>query len=61
MHYFYREGPLQHEFLARHCPDFTARTAYVCGPVPLIELAEQLLAAAGVPRARIRTEEFTLL
>jgi predicted ferric reductase len=47
MHYYYREGPLRHEFLAQHCPDFAERTAYVCGPVPLMALAERLLVEAG--------------
>ena len=61
MHYFYREGVLSSEFLARHCPDMASRTVYVCGPVPLMDRAKQLLAAAGVPPTRVHTEEFTLL
>jgi predicted ferric reductase len=61
MHFFYREGPLQQEFLARHCPDYAERTAYLCGPVPLMNLATDILTTAGVTRKRIHTEEFTLL
>lgn len=61
MHYFYREGPLGREFLERHCPDFAERSAYVCGPVPLIKLAIHVLTDAGVPRKKVHSEEFTLL
>ncbi|MBN1237004.1 MAG: ferric reductase-like transmembrane domain-containing protein [Gammaproteobacteria bacterium] len=61
MHFFHAEGPLRQEFLAQHCPDYTERTAYLCGPLPLIELATRELVTAGVPRRRIRSEELTLL
>lgn len=61
MHYFYMEGSLSGPFLAAHCKDLAGRRAYVCGPEPLIALAQSLLLAAGVRRDRIVTEEFTLL
>jgi predicted ferric reductase len=60
-HHFYREGPLTLEFLVRCCPDLVQRTAYVCGPTPLLELSQQLLRQGQVPVARIVTEEFVLL
>lgn len=60
-HYFYRYGPLDAKFLAANCEDYARRRAYVCGPDPLIESAKSLLAAAGVHRDHIVTEEFTLL
>ena len=60
-HHFYKEGPLSLEFIASRCPDFTSRTAYVCGPVPLLELSENLLHKGGMPPSRIVTEEFVLL
>jgi len=59
-HHFYREGPLNLQFIAGRCPDFAARTAYICGPVPLQQLAQQLLRQGGVPAKRIVTEEFVL-
>lgn len=61
MHFFYSEGPLQHEFIARHCPDYAQRTVYLCGPVPLMSQATRVLTTAGVARKRIHSEEFTLL
>jgi predicted ferric reductase len=60
-HHFYREGPLTLEFLVRCSPDLVQRTAYVCGPTPLLELSQQLLRQGQVPVARIVTEEFVLL
>lgn len=39
-HRFYRQGPLDLAFIKAHCPDFAQRTAYSCGPTPLIALAE---------------------
>lgn len=32
---------------------------YVCGPAPMMSAAEELLAQAGVPAARVRTERFS--
>lgn len=61
MHYYYREGPLRHEFLAQHCADFVDREAFLCGPVQLMSLATQILTDAGTPANRIHSEEFTLL
>src|SRR5690606_17273496 len=60
-HFFYLEGPLTGEFLQRHCPDFAERDAYLCGPLPLMELAQQFLLAGGSDIERIFTEEFALL
>ena len=61
MHFFYRQGPLDADFLQKHCADFVHRRVYVCGPDALLESAQVTLAAAGVARDRIVTEEFTLL
>lgn len=61
LHYFYQQGPLNEEFLQNVCPDFKERCAYICGPIPLIELARKLLAQADVPEGRVTTEEFVLL
>lgn len=61
MHYFYRQGPLDATFLSKACADFAHRRPFVCGPEPLNERARALLAAAGIARGRIVTEEFSLL
>lgn len=60
-HHFYREGPLALEYIAARCPNFPGRTAYICGPVPLLDLTSQLLRQGGMPAAHIVTEEFVLL
>ncbi len=61
LHLFYQRGPLDLDFIRSACPDFGARSAYLCGPMPLIELARGLLVRGGVAPARIVTEEFVLL
>lgn len=61
LHHFYREGPLDLAFIAARCPDFAQRTAYACGPAPLLGLAQRLLRQGGMPPQRIVTEEFDLL
>jgi predicted ferric reductase len=60
LHYFYKKGPLNAAFIAECCPDFLTRTAYICGPVPLQHLAEQVLRQGGLPANRIVSEEFAL-
>jgi len=60
-HYFAEQGPLGTAFLQDRVPDFRQRASYVCGPGPLLTLAENLLRGAGVPRGRITMEEFDLL
>ena len=60
-HYFATEGALTSTWLAAQVPDFAQRRAFICGPLPLIALAHQLLSQAGVAQSRIVSEEFTLL
>lgn len=60
-HFFYRQGPLDEEFLTSHVPDLTECEAFICGPPGLNGLARRLLIGAGVGRQRIHTEEFELL
>jgi len=60
-HYFADQGPLSAAFLQDRVSDFRRRAGYVCGPAPLLALAEDLLRGAGVPRRRITLEEFDLL
>jgi len=61
MHYFYQEGPLNSTFVNERCPNARDRTVYICGPGPLLTLAQQMAQSAGVPGSRIVTEEFDLL
>jgi predicted ferric reductase len=61
MHYFYLEGPLDRAFVSNHCPGIGERTAYICGPGPLLTLARRLALEAGLPHPRVVTEEFDLL
>jgi predicted ferric reductase len=60
-HFFYREGPLSAAFIAAHCPDFSARDVYVCGPPALTAAARRELRQGGVPASRIHSEDFTWL
>jgi predicted ferric reductase len=60
-HWFVDEGALSDRYVAARVPDAAARHAYICGPIPLIDLARRLLLNAGVPRSRIKSEEFELL
>lgn len=60
-HFFYRQGPLDSEFLAAHVPDLAERESFICGPPGLNSLARRLLTGAGVGRKHIHTEEFELL
>jgi predicted ferric reductase len=61
VHYFDDEGPLSAGYLRAAVPDYPQRTAYACGPLPLLDLVRRLLRESGVPRRRISTEEFDLL
>lgn len=60
-HYFAAEGPLTAAFLDARADDFRRRESYVCGPAPLLDLAERILRREGVPRRHITMEEFDLL
>jgi propane monooxygenase reductase component len=40
-------------------PDFADVDAYVCGPPPMVEAAQGLLMAKGVPESRIYFDKFT--
>lgn len=61
LHYFYQHGPLDADFLRYHCPDIRDRKVYICGPLPLLNLATQLVTASNVPGRNLHTEEFDLL
>jgi predicted ferric reductase len=54
-------GFISRDILARHLPDgFADFTYFVCGPNPMIRVAEQYLGALGVPLRSIHSEIFDL-
>ncbi|MBB3331512.1 putative ferric reductase [Halomonas campaniensis] len=60
--HFYRDlGPLTETFLREHCPDFTEREIYLCGPPAMNAHLQRLLAGQGVPASRIHSEVFDFL
>ncbi len=60
-HFYLDQGYLNAAFLRQAAADLDKREAYVCGPVALIELTEELLTRLGTPRGAIHTEAFDLL
>lgn len=60
-HYFEDNGPLEAGWVTARCPDIKDRKTYICGPLPLIDIAVRLCRISSVPAYRIRTEEFSLL
>ena len=60
-HYFREQGLLDAEFLRDRCNAPEDRDWYVCGPLGLNQHARRLARTMGVPRRRIRTEEFVFL
>lgn len=60
-HFFNELGPIDADFLRRHCPDFAAREIHICGPSGMTRHLLDLLRGAGVPASRIHTEEFEFL
>jgi predicted ferric reductase len=61
MHYYYREGTLNAQFIEACCPDFAAREVFLCGPSRLMETARRELRRHKVPAGRIHAEDFTWL
>jgi propane monooxygenase reductase subunit len=47
------------DVVERHEEGFDAVDAYVCGPPPMVEAAQALLIAKGVPESRIYYDKFT--
>ena len=47
------------DVVERSRTDFDAVDAYVCGPPPMVEAAQALLMAKGVPESRIYYDKFT--
>jgi glycine betaine catabolism B len=51
-------GFLTKEILARHCPDFKERIAYISGPPGMVGSYKKLLKNAGMPDKNIKTDYF---
>ncbi len=55
-------GFITRDILARHLPDDPARLEYfVCGPVPMMDALEPVLASLGVPSSHVHTERFQVV
>lgn len=53
-------GYVDEDLLRRCVPDLGRRVVFLCGPPQMMTLARGALVGLGVPRSRIRTEEFKL-
>jgi ferredoxin-NADP reductase len=53
-------GRLTKELIAQSVPNLAARRVHLCGPPPMIEATQGILAELGVPKEQIKTESFTL-
>lgn len=51
-------GFLSAELIQQYCPDYQTRTAYLCGPAPMLSLARNALASLSVPSEQIFYEYF---
>ena len=60
-HYSREQGHMTEAFLREHCPDFTEREIYLCGPPAMNAHLQRLLAGQGVPASRIHSEVFDFL
>ncbi len=53
-------GLLSPEHLRELVPDLAERDVYLCGPPAMVEVTEQRLRHAGVPRRRLHVERFAI-
>ena len=60
-HFSREQGRMTEAFLREHCPDFTERETYLCGPPAMNAHLQRLLAEQGVPVSRIHSEVFDFL
>ncbi|MDR5891223.1 ferredoxin reductase family protein [Halomonas mongoliensis] len=60
-HFSREQGRMTEAFLREHCPDFTEREIYLCGPPAMNAHLQRLLAGQGVPALRIHSEVFDFL
>lgn len=60
-HYFRDEGILRADWILDRCPDAAHRSAYACGPGPLLELVVSINRELDIPASRYKSEEFNFL
>lgn len=60
-HFSREQGRMTEAFLREHCPDFTEREIYLCGPPAMNAHLQRLLVEQGVPASRIHSEVFDFL
>jgi ferredoxin-NADP reductase len=53
-------GRLTRELLAQSVPGIASRRVHLCGPPPMMEAMQAILAELGVPKEQVKTESFTL-
>lgn len=53
-------GRLTKELIAQSVPNIAARRVHLCGPPPMMEAVQGLLAELGVPKEQVKIESFTL-
>jgi ferredoxin-NADP reductase len=51
---------LTKELIAQNVPNIASRRVHLCGPPPMIEAMQGILAELGVPKEQVKTESFTL-
>lgn len=52
------DGFISVEHLQNYCSDFYQRTAFICGPSPMIQQARKVLTEQGITQAKINFEFF---
>jgi ferredoxin len=53
-------GRLTKELIAQNVPSIASRRVHLCGPPPMMEAMQGILAELGVPKEQVKTESFTL-
>jgi ferredoxin-NADP reductase len=53
-------GRLTKELIAQSVPNIASRRAHLCGPPPMMEAIQGILAELGLPKEQVKTESFTL-
>jgi len=51
-------GRIGADTIIREVPDYEERVFYICGPPAMVEAMNNLLANLGLPRERIKREDF---
>jgi ferredoxin-NADP reductase len=52
-------GRLTKELIAQSVPNLASRRVHLCGPPPMMEAMQAILAELGLPKEQVKTESFT--